>query len=191
MCDSRSVPKYSFLFVYFYSDTKAIFRTQLFPSFSLSFTLKQKTHPIESEMKDTSYTPTIPFLSFKIIQFEAQKYLFSQWLIPFRLFHWCPNMCWKPKLYPSYSLSFTLKQKTLLLQRITSFSYIFVLFCVSYFLKYHTSSAAFLLLLLFLLLAFMDERNISMLTQNILTSSFILIQKQKTYPKPKLYPFLK
>ena len=96
----------------------------------------------------------------------------------------------KPKLYPSYSLSFTLKQKTLLLQRITSFSYIFVLFCVSYFLKYYTSSASFLLLLLLLLLlAFMDERNISMLTQNILTSSFILIQKQKTYPIPKLYPF--
>ena len=41
-----------FLFVYFYSDTKVIFRTQLFPSFSLpsfslSFTLKQKTHPIQ------------------------------------------------------------------------------------------------------------------------------------------------
>ena len=28
---------------------------------------------------------------------------------------WCPNMCCKPKLFPSYSLSFTLKRKTLLL----------------------------------------------------------------------------
>ena len=75
---------------------------------------------------------------------------------------------------------------------ITSFSYIFVLFGVSKFFKFHTSSAPFLLLLLLLLLllAFRDDRYINMLTQNILPSSFIFIQKQKTYPIPKLYLFL-
>ena len=70
-----------------------------------------------SETKDTSYTPTIPFLSFKIIHFESEKYLFFF----FRLFHifsfilLMSYMCWKPKLYPSCSVSFTLKRKTLLL----------------------------------------------------------------------------
>ena len=39
-------PKYSFLFVYFYSGTKVTFRTQLLPLISFSFTLKRKTHPI-------------------------------------------------------------------------------------------------------------------------------------------------
>ena len=68
-----------------------------------------------------------PFLSFKIIHFESEKYLFSQRFIPFRLFHWCPNMCWKPNLYPSYSLSFTLKQKTLLLPW-----YYFLFICLFY-----------------------------------------------------------
>ena len=72
------------------------------------------------------------------------------------------------------------------------------MFGVSHFLKYRTSSVTFLLLLLLLrhlllllllrhlhlhlhllllLLAFRDERNDIMLTLNILTSSFIFIQK--------------
>ena len=66
-----------------------------------------------------------------------------------------------------------------------------------YVLKTQTSTFLFLVfhfeakdtLILLLLLAFRDERNMSMLTQNILPSSFIFIQKQKTYPIPKLYPF--
>ena len=75
--------------------------------------------------------------------------------------------------------------------------YIFLL-GVSHFLKYHTSSAPFrllflilplLLLLILLLLAFRNERNRIMLTQIFLPSSFIFIQKQKTYPISKLYPF--
>ena len=70
---------------------------------------------------------------------------------------------------------------------ITSFSFVF--FGVSYFLTYNKLSATFLLLLLLHLLTFRDERNMSMLTQNILPSSIIFIQKQKTYPIPKLYPF--
>ena len=52
-------------------------------------------------------------------------------------------------------------------------------------LKYNPISAPFLLLLL----AFMDERNMSMVTQSIPPSSSIFIQKQKTYPIPKLYPY--
>ena len=48
---------------------------------------------------------------------------------------------------------------------------------LDYYLKYNTASAPFLLYFL----AFIDERNSSMLTQSILTTSFIFIQKQKTY----------
>ena len=66
-----------------------------------------------------------------------------------------------------------------------------------YVLKTQTSTFLFLVFhfeakdtrILLLLLAFRDERNMSMLTQNILPSSFIFIQKQMTYPIPKLYPF--
>ena len=140
MCDSRSVrkvfislrllllryeshiqnPTFPILFIFFHSETKD----------TSKLNQKRKTHHIlfHSETKDTSYTPTIPFMSFNIIQFESGKYLFSQWFISFHLFYWYPNMCWKPKLYPSYSLSFTLKRKTLLF---TSFSHICVLFSVS------------------------------------------------------------
>ena len=106
------LPKYSFLFVYFYSGMKVIFRTHLFHFFSFPFTLKRKTHPVSfrnerhilfhSETKDTSYTPTIPFLSFKIIHFESEKFhIFSFILL-------MSYMCWKPKLYPSCSLVFHL-----------------------------------------------------------------------------------
>ena len=84
-------PRFSFLFVYFYSDTKVIFRTQLFPSFSFSFTLKRKTHPVSfrnerhillhSETKGTSYTPTIPFQNNSVwvgkVSFFTMVHIFS------------------------------------------------------------------------------------------------------------------
>ena len=66
-------------------------------------------------------------------------------------------MCWKLKLYPSCSLSFTLAKDTLIL---------------------------------LLLLAFRDGRKMNMLTQSILPSSSIFIQKQKTYPITQTKPFL-
>ena len=40
----------------------------------------------------------------------------------------------------------------------------------------------------FIFLAFMNERNRSTLTQSILSSKLIFIQKRKTYPIPQLYP---
>ncbi len=176
MCDSRSAPEvfislrllllryeshiqnptFPFLFVFFHSDKKD----------TSCFIQKRKTHPVSfrnerhilfhSETKDTSCfiqkrrTRPVPqlypsYLSLYIIL--GGKVSFFQCFIPFWEFHWCSNMCCKPRLYPSYSSSFTLKRKTLLP------------------------------LLFLLLLAFRDERNISMLTQSILPSTFIFIQK--------------
>ena len=170
MCDSHPVPKVFISLRLLLFRYESHIQNQTFPSFSYSFTLKRKTHPVHSETKDTSYTPTIPFLSFKIIHVEAEKYPFWQWFIPFRLFYCCPNMCWKPKLYPSCSLSFTLKRKTHLL---TWYYFLFICLFFVYliFKKYNKLSATFLLLLLLLFLlhlSFRDERNMSMLTQNIL-----------------------
>ena len=125
-------PKYPFLFVYFYSDTKVTFRTNFSIPFPFLSLWNERHILFHSETNDTSNTPTIPFLSFKIIHFEAEKYLFSQWLIPFRLFHWCPNMCWKPKLNPTNSLSFTLKRKTLLLTW-HYFLFICLFWCILFF----------------------------------------------------------
>ena len=70
MCDSHPVPKVFISLRLLLFGYESHIQNQLFPSFSFSFTLKRKTHIVHSETKDTSYTPTIPFLSFN---FKEQK----------------------------------------------------------------------------------------------------------------------
>ena len=153
MCYSHPVPKVFISLRLLLFRYESHIQNQTFPFLFLFFSLWNERHILfHSESKDTSYTPTIPFLSFKLIHFQSEKYLFSDCFIPFRLFHWCPNTCWKPKLYPSCSLSFTLKRKTLFLKW-----YCFLFICLYFFwcilfLKYHESYAPFHLLLLLLLL---------------------------------------
>ena len=107
-----------------------------------------------SETKYTSYTPTIPFLSFKIIQFESCKYLFHN--LP-RLFVYFIDfgMC---VVNPNYTLpipNFSLWSERQFSHGITSFSFVFYLFGVFYILKYHSSSRPFLLLLFFFIFFFL------------------------------------
>ena len=74
-------PKYSFLFVYFYSDTKVTFRTKLFPSFSFSFTLKRKTHPVSFRNERHILYPNYTLPVFQTNSFSVGEVSF------FRLFH--------------------------------------------------------------------------------------------------------
>ena len=76
MCDSHPVPKVFISLRLLLFRYESHIQNQTFPFFFLFF---------HSETKDTSYTPTISFLSFKLIHVEAEKYPFSQWFIPFRL----------------------------------------------------------------------------------------------------------
>ena len=76
MCDSRSAPKIFISHRLLYSDTKVTFKTQLFPLIRFLSLWNGRLVLFHSETKYTSYTSTIPFLSFKIIHFEAYKYLF-------------------------------------------------------------------------------------------------------------------
>ena len=62
MCDSHPVPKVFISLRLLLFRYESHIQNQLFPSFSFSFTLKRKTYHVHSETKDTSYTPTIPFL---------------------------------------------------------------------------------------------------------------------------------
>ena len=71
------LPKYSFLFVFFYSDTRVTFKTQRFPLIHFLSLWNGRHFLFHSETKYTSYSPTTPFQSFKIIHFEAYNYLFS------------------------------------------------------------------------------------------------------------------
>ena len=98
MCDSRSVPKVfislRLLLLRYESDIHN--PTCPFTSLPFYFTLKRETHPVSfrnerhillhSATKDLSYTPTLPFLSFKLIHFQSEKYPFLQRFIPFRYF---------------------------------------------------------------------------------------------------------
>ena len=165
MCDSRSAPKiprYSFLI----DSSIPIRKSHSEPSFSLLFVFFHSETGDSSffiqRKKYTSYTPTTPFLSFKIIHFEAYKYLFHNlphlfvYFIDFRMCVVNPD---KTLPIPCFSLW---SERHVFSHGITSFSIVFYLFGVSYILKYHSSSRPFLLLLLLLLLflAFRDERSI-------------------------------
>ena len=74
-------PKYSFLFVYFYSDTKVTFRTKLFPSFSSFFTLKRKTHPVSFRIERHILYPNYTLPVFQTNSFSVGEVSF------FSLFH--------------------------------------------------------------------------------------------------------
>ncbi len=148
MCDSRSAPKIFISHRLLYSDTRVTFRTQLFPLIRFLSLWNGRHILFHSETKYTSYTPTTPFLSFKIIHFEAYKYLFhnlSDLLVYFIDFGMCV-------VNPNYTLPipcFSLwSERHVFSHGITSFSFVFYLFGVSYVLKYHSSSRPFLLLLI-------------------------------------------
>ena len=137
--DTKWNPSFPFIFVFFHSETG-----------DSSFFIQRK--------KYTSYTPSIPFLSFKIIQFESCKYLFHN--LPHLLVYFLDfRMCVVNPNYTLPILCFSLwSERQSFLHSITSFSFVFYLFGVFYILKYHSSSRPLLLLLL--LIAFRDERSI-------------------------------
>ena len=117
MCYSHPVPKVFISLRLLLFRYESHIQNQTFPFLFLFFSLWNERHILfHSESKDTSYTPTIPFLSFKLIHFQSEKYLFSDCFIPFRLFYWCPiimgfaggkNTTYTPAIPPSkYTIYF-------------------------------------------------------------------------------------
>ena len=91
MCDSRSVSKVFISLRLLLLRYESHIQNPTFPSFSFSFTLKRKTHPVSfrnerhillhSETKGTSYTPTIPFQNNSVwvgkVSFFTMVHIFS------------------------------------------------------------------------------------------------------------------
>jgi hypothetical protein len=156
MCDSCSAPKIFISHRFLLIRYESCIQNSAFPLIRFLSLWNGRLILFHSETKYISYTPTIPFLSFKIIHFEAYKYFFhnlSHLLVYFIDFRMCvvnPNFTLP---IPCFSLW---SERQSFSHGITSFSIVFYLFGVSYILNYHSSSRPFLLLLL----AFRDERSI-------------------------------
>ena len=134
------IPKIHFSSFNFLPIRKVTIGIQVFSSFLFSFRLKRKTLPFSfrngrhilfySKTKEISYTPTIPFLTFKIFHFEAYKYLFHNlshlfvYFIDFRMCVVNPNYTLP---IPCFSLW---SERHVVSHGITSFSIVFYLFCV-------------------------------------------------------------
>ena len=192
MCDSHPVPKV------FISLRLLLLRYESYipnPTFPFLF-IKRKTHPVSLRNERHILFPIYTLPVFQNNSFWVGKVSFFTMVHTFSFISLMSEYVSKTQTLPFLFLVFHFEAKdTPSPMVLLPFHLSIFLLSVSYFLKYHTSLAHFpflnllLLRLDLLLLAFRDGRNKSMLTQSILPSSFIFIQKQKTYPIPKLYPF--
>ena len=140
MCDRHSVPKVFISLRLLLFRHKVTSRNPTFPFIFLSFSLQRKTHPVSFRNERHILYPNYTLRVFQNNSFWVGKvyFLFFTMVHTFSFID-VAEYCWKPKLYPSYSFSFILKRRTLLLPQYNIFVICLYFFGVSYFLNtiYH------------------------------------------------------